>query len=106
MNSFLWVFAIFCGLLFLYKTFAESGATRQTLAQLQQQFIIDICDGNRLQAERLIAEKTQRYPTLDASQVLHLVYQDMLELTAEERAAAYVAPAAYGGKPVAKGTAA
>jgi len=106
MNSFLWAFAVLCGFVYLFTKYASSGAIRQTQEQRQQQFIVDVCDGNQQQAERLIKEKTQAHPSLGVSQVLQLVYQDMLDLTAEERAAAYVIQRGYAGKGIVKGSAA
>lgn len=106
MNSFLWIFAVFCGLVCLFNInkFASSGAVRQTPEQRQLQFIVDVCDGNRHQVDRLIKEKARAYPYLDASQVLQLVYQDILDLTAEERAAAQISPSAGVVKIAAKGS--
>lgn len=106
MNSFLWIAAALCALVYLFNKCASSEALKQTLAQRQRQFVIDVCDGDRQQAERLITEKTHAYPGLGASHVLQLVYQDMLELTAEERAAAYAAPAGYTAGRAVNGSAA
>lgn len=106
MNSFLWAFAVLCGLVYLFTKCASSGAIRQTLEQRQRQFIVDVCDGNQQQAERLIQEKTQAHPGLGTSQVLQLVYQDILDLTAEERAAAHVIQRGYAGKGIPKSSAA
>ncbi|ASU38223.1 hypothetical protein hmeg3_07890 [Herbaspirillum sp. meg3] len=106
MNSFLWAFAVLCGLVCLFTRYASSGAIRQTLEQRQRQFIVDVCDGNQQQAERLIQEKMQAHPGVETSEVLQLVYQDMLDLTAEERAAAHVIRRGYAGKGIVKGSAA
>lgn len=99
MNSFLLFIAVSCGVIFLLrKLFASDNASATviavtpTLAQRKHKFIVDVCDGSCGQAERLIAEKAQLHPGAGAGDVLNMVYQDMLELTADERAAAYVSP--------------
>lgn len=105
MRSFLWLFAVFRSFVYLFNInqFSASAAVMQTFEQRQHQFIVDVCDGNQRQAERLIQEKARAHPELGVSQVLQLVYRDILELTAEERAAAQISPSAYAVKIVAKG---
>lgn len=61
--------------------------------QRQYRFIVDVCDGREKQAQRLIEEKRQSHPGRTEQELLYLVYVDMLALTAEERAAACIAPA-------------
>ncbi|WP_050476769.1 hypothetical protein [Herbaspirillum rhizosphaerae] len=105
MSSFLWVFAVFCSVVYLFNLnkFASSCAAWQTPEQRQRQFIVDVCDGNRRQADRLINEKAQSHPDLGVSQVLQLVYHDMLDLTAEERAAAQISLPGYAVNIAVKG---
>ncbi|EJL84230.1 hypothetical protein PMI16_03971 [Herbaspirillum sp. CF444] len=88
MTGFLWVFAVLCGFAYLLNKRASSQAPKQSQQQCQRQFVVDVCDGNQRRAERLMTEKARAHPGLGASQILQLVYQDMLELTVEERTAA------------------
>jgi len=91
MNSLLWIFVAFCAAGYVFLRFAAADRVAATPEQRRQDFIVDVCDGDRAKAERLVAEKHVLYPHLDGVQAQQLVYQDMLDITAEERAAAHVA---------------
>jgi len=91
MNSFLWIFVALCGLSYVFLRLAASDRVAATPEQRRHDFIVDVCDGDRAKAERLVAEKHVLFPHLDGVQAQLLVYQDMLDITAEERAAAHVA---------------
>ena len=91
MNSLLWIFVAFCGLACVFNRFATADRIAATPEQRRRDFIVDVCDGDRRKAARLVEEKSALFPHLDAVQAHQLVYQDMLDITAEERAAAHVA---------------
>lgn len=88
MYGFLWLAAILCGLAYLFKRPFFADPLVQTPAQRQHQFIVDVCDGNRGQAQRLLEEKSCQHPGLQDWQVRQMVYEDMLAFTVEERLAA------------------
>ncbi|WP_053197078.1 hypothetical protein [Herbaspirillum hiltneri] len=92
MNSLLWIFVAFCGLAYVFNRFATAdNRVAATPEQRRYDFIVDVCDGDRRKAARLVEEKCALFPHLNGLQAQQLVYQDMLDLTAEERAAAHVA---------------
>jgi hypothetical protein len=90
MNSLLWIFIAFCGLTYMFTRLAAADRVAATPEQRRHDFIVDVCDGDRRKAARLVEEKSALFPHLDGMQVQQLVYQDMLDITAEERAAAHV----------------
>jgi hypothetical protein len=91
MNSLIWIFVAFCGLTYVFSRVAAADRVAATPEQRRQDFIVDVCDGDSRKAARLVEEKSALFPHLDSLQAQQLVYQEMLDITAEERAAAYVA---------------
>lgn len=106
MNSLLWILVAFCGLTYVFNRFATADRVAATPEQRRHDFIIDVCDGDHRKAARLVEEKSALFPHLDGLQAQQLVYQDMLDMTAEERAAAYVAIKHSPRKPMTEETAA
>lgn len=106
MNSLLWILVAFCGLTYVLNRFATADRVAATPEQRRHDFIIDVCDGDHRKAARLVEEKSALFPHLDGLQAQQLVYQDMLDMTAEERAAAYVAIKHSPRKPMTEETAA
>ena len=106
MNSFLWIFVAFCGLTCVFHRFTTADRVAATPEQRRHDFIIDVCDGDRRKAARLVEEKSALFPHLNGQQVQQLVYQDMLDITVEERAAAHVAVRRSSREAMAEETAA
>jgi len=106
MNSLLWIFVAFCGLTYVFNRVAAADRVAATPEQRRRDFIVDVCDGDRRKAERLVAEKHALFPHLDGLQAQQMVYQDMLDITAEERAAAHVAIRRPASKAMTEETAA
>ncbi len=106
MNSLLWILVVFCGLAYVFQRLAAADHVAATPEQRRYDFIVDVCDGDRRKAARLVKEKSALFPHLDGPQVQQLVYQDMLDITAEERAAAQVAIRCPSSKAITEETAA